>query len=622
MPSARPRGLLVLRRASVTIACVAAAWAAWLLIAGGFDATLLGIRIRSNNPRRVLLLAALALVAYRLAGGRFPVARLAESVRHAAASLARQPRRIAIALAVVWMCVIVAWSTRIAGGADSYGYVSQADLWLQRDLKIEQPWTTEVPWPDARWTFTPLGYRPGPAEHDLFIVPTYSPGLPIFMATAKAIAGQCALFLVVPLFGALAIVATFGIGRRLASPVVGLVGAWLVATSPVVIETAMEPLTDVPVMTAWALSFYFLLGASTASAAGAGLFGAIAILIRPNLFPLAVPLGCWFLVRRIAPSSTPRGRLMPAFAFGAGTLAGVAVVSAINAFLYGSPTTSGYGRFEDQLDVQRILPNLRLYASWFVEVQTPLALLGVLALAFPSRQVWPNAGDRRIFTVVGVFILVLWGLYLPYIQFDSSGYLRFLLPSWPFLSLGLAAVLVAAGQSRPLAVQCLVAFVVVALGAWYLMSSVERGGFDQQQAARHEVPLGELVRAHTPENSVVLAFERSGSIRYYAGRMTLRYDILDPAWLDRAVAWMTEHGVRVYAILDERHASDMRERFAGQALAGALVRPVFVYKPASTSLFDLSHPNDPARSTLLITRAPDERPGCDPALPLRPLAIH
>src|SRR5688500_8726313 len=140
MPSTGPRGLSVLRRTLLTIACAAAAWAAWLLIAGGFDATLLGIRIRSNNPRRLLLLAALALVAYRLAGGSFAVARLAESGRRAAASLARHPGRIALGLAVAWTCVIVAWSTRIAGGADSYGYVSQADLWLGRDLKIEQPW--------------------------------------------------------------------------------------------------------------------------------------------------------------------------------------------------------------------------------------------------------------------------------------------------------------------------------------------------------------------------------------------------------------------------------------------------------------------------------------------------
>ena len=42
------------------------------------------------------------------------------------------------------------WSTRVAAGADAYGYVSQADLWLQGHLHIDQGFGASVPWPLAR----------------------------------------------------------------------------------------------------------------------------------------------------------------------------------------------------------------------------------------------------------------------------------------------------------------------------------------------------------------------------------------------------------------------------------------------------------------------------------------
>jgi hypothetical protein len=48
------------------------------------------------------------------------------------------------------------WSTRVAAGRDTYGYVSQADLWLRGDLHIDQSLGADVPWPNARWTFTPI----------------------------------------------------------------------------------------------------------------------------------------------------------------------------------------------------------------------------------------------------------------------------------------------------------------------------------------------------------------------------------------------------------------------------------------------------------------------------------
>jgi hypothetical protein len=146
--------------------------------------------------------------------------------------------------------------------------------------------------------------------------------------------------------------------------------------------------------------------------------------------------------------------------------------------------------------------------------------------------------------------------------------------------------------------------------------------YEARQAARHEAPLGRLIRAYTPENSVVLAFERSGSMRYYGGRVTLRYDLLDGNWLDRAVAWLGARGVRVYAVLDQRQAAEVKQRFATQQKAAVFDHPFLTYEPAGTSLFDLSAPLDPARPRIVIGNAFRDRPGCDPPEPLPALTFH
>ncbi len=48
----------------------------------------------------------------------------------------------------------------VASGADAYGYISQADLWIKGQLTVPQEWVAPAPWPEAIWTSTPLGYGP------------------------------------------------------------------------------------------------------------------------------------------------------------------------------------------------------------------------------------------------------------------------------------------------------------------------------------------------------------------------------------------------------------------------------------------------------------------------------
>src|SRR5207248_10409442 len=102
----------------------------------------------------------------------------------------------------------------VAGGADSYGYVSQAGLWRVGQLARTQEIIGTSPWPLADETWSPLGYRPRSDRRDT-IVPVYPFGLPLLMALFQIVGGYCAAFLVVPCCGALLIGLTYALGLRL-----------------------------------------------------------------------------------------------------------------------------------------------------------------------------------------------------------------------------------------------------------------------------------------------------------------------------------------------------------------------------------------------------------------------
>jgi len=617
-----------LRRVLLAAACIATAWSAALVLFGGFNTRVFGIAIRSRNPDRALMIACIAVAAYFVAGGRIP-RDTARRVGSAAAGIGRallmRPGLIAAVLALTLAITAFVAGTRIAGGADAYGYVSQADLWLAGELVIKQPWVAEIPWPNAEWSFSPLGYRPAEPPGQWAIVPTYSPGLPLLLAGAKLLGGQCALFAVVPLLTGLGVLVTYGIGKRLVSPWGGIIAAWLVAASPIVIGIALEPLTDVPVMTVWAISIYLLLARTGGrlSPVLVGVVAGIAILIRPNLVPLSIPLGMWYMIRRQTDGDSP---LVSGTLFALGVLPAILLIAFLNNRLYGSPLSSGYGTLRDLYAWSHIVPNLRRYFAWFTFAQTPIALAGLAALFVPTRRLWASAADLRIVPILAIFVALLWGQYFAYEVYDSWGFLRFLLPSWPLIMVGLAAVLLAVSEAvlarrrRTIAGIALTLFVAL-LGVWTFSPVLRDNVLGGRQAAAVEAPLGQLVRKHTVDNSVVLVWERSGTIRYYSGRTTLRYDYLDREWLDRGVAWLRGHGVHVYAVLDPNHVEQCRRRFAGQATLAALHHPVFLYEPASTALYDLTTPPPPEQALILYEEDPGGRPPCDPPAEPVPMVL-
>ena len=573
----------LIRELSFALAVIGCAGTIWLVVVGGVDTTLFGIPMTANEPMRPFLLATIALAVF-IWSGPGP-ARAWSWVQQATAGF--DDRVVAGLLAAAVAIAGLVYGSFVAVGADAYGYVSQADLWLGGSLRIEQPWVADVPWPNAKWTAAPLGYRPIEHVESLAIVPTYSPGLPLLMATAKGLLGHAALFWIVPLCGAVLVLATFGIGRELGSSRVGLAAAWLVATSPIVLFLVMPPMSDVPAAGAWAVAFYFSLRSGRFAAVSSGLATSLAILIRPNLAPLAAAILIWHAVRDRRQAMTYLAAVAP----------GVIGLSWIYASLYGSPFTSGYGDLGDAFGWANVMPNLRRYGGWFIESQTLLGVAGVAALLVPIRRFWPWVADRRAVFVMTAMSLFVVAQYLFYLVYGEWWFLRFLLPCWPFVALGLAGLLIG-GPARRSAWSLAALWIVLALGLYTLRTATKLPTFELWQGERAVVDVARAVNDATPERSLVLGVIHTGSLRYYGGRVTLRFDSLPEDWLDRAAAWLQQRGVGLYALLEPEEVPQFMRRFAGSRVVAQLEdSATMVYRGARTAtLYDLTHTFDhPAR---------------------------
>ena len=487
-----------------------------------------------------------------------------------------------LALSVTSIGVI--WGTRIAAGSDAYGYVSQVDLWLRGDLHIDQSFGARVPWPLARWTFLPLGYRPEPDGYR--IVPQYPAGLPLLMVGATLIAGRCAMFWVVPICGGVLVAATYTIGRQLGRPAVGVAAAWIVATSPTLLFMVIAPMSDVPAAAAWAVATAFVLRGTPASAAAAGAAAAIAILIRPNLVPLAAVFAVWLAWRGGHPSLDRRAALW----FAAIASSGAIAVAAINARLYGSPIRTGYD-LTDGFALSYVWPNLQRYVGWLVSAETPLALAGLLCLAIPSRAIWTTPAAQRARPLFLWCAVVVWIVYLLYVPWDAWWYLRFLLPTWPMTAIGTASLVATLKGShyetsstwrRPVMVA-----VVALIGLLGVAQAIRRETLNAARGEAKYVEVARVVESLAGPDDVIISAQHSGSIRYYAGRLTLRWDVGDVAWLDRTVAWLAANGHHPYFVLEPQEIAELRARYGpSNSVARLDWTPMVVFRGGAVAMYD------------------------------------
>jgi hypothetical protein len=342
----------------------------------------------------------------------------------------------------------------------------------------------------------------------------------------------------------------------------------------------------VPAAAAWAVAAACVLGQTPLAAGGAGIAAAIAILIRPNLAPLAGVIFVWIAWRDLTTGRWCDWRRVATPWYLMPTAAGAIAVAIINTRLYGSPLASGYD-LTDGFLLSYVVPNLRRYVWWLVSAETPFALAGLACLAIPSARIWRTRSSREALWLFGGVAAAVWISYLLYVPWGAWWYLRFLLPTWPMMALGTASLAAAVYRARPPVLRGAVVVVLVAIGVSGVTQAAQRETFSVARGESKYVEVAKTVESLTGPDDVIISAQHSGSLRYYAGRLTLRWDVGDPAWLDRTVDWLAAHGHHPYFVLEPQEVDELRARYGARNASARLDwTPMVSFRGGAITMYD------------------------------------
>jgi hypothetical protein len=487
----------------------------------------------------------------------------------------RHALAIAIALAAVAAGVGIAFNTYVVAASDPSAYISQAHLITKGDLVVRVPLASQVSWPMPEMSFAPLGYRPGPQPAE--IVPTYPPGLPLFMAIALLVAGENGPFFVGPFFAAVAVLGAYCLAARLHSRTAGVTAAAMMTFSPLLLSQVVQSMSDIPATAVWTLA---VLAALAARPITAGVLSGLAIPVRPSLLPVAAVVAL-VLVRWSKQGITSRrAAFNTLIKFAAAAVPAIAVLAWTQWSLYGDPFASGHGTFAQMFSIRNVLPNIREYTIRVLTGETPvLVLLAASAVAFfvaPRRvsaglkstthptAVTPTAiASVRIAALVAMPVLAC---YLAYGVFTDWSYLRFLLPIWPAAFAAAGAIIVNARVHLSPAIRTQVLLVALtAVCARNVLTAAHEGSFTLWADALRYGTAGRYLDAVLPKNAVIIASEHSGSASYYTGRPILRWD--SAISLDEAIDELTRLGRKPVIVLESWEEPLLRRRFPSSPLA-------------------------------------------------------
>jgi hypothetical protein len=589
------------RRLLLILSAAFLGWAALVLATGGIQWRIAGILFRSRDPGRALAIGLVLLVVHAIAF-RDSFSRDTDRV---AGILRPVLPGLAVCCALVLGVHAVRYGTFSAGGSDSWGYVSQAYAWASGALPRPQPLPISLPWPSADASLAPLGYRPGPQPHTT--VPTYAPGLPLMMAAALVF-GPCGPFLVVPLCAAVLVWLTFLLGRRVGGSWAGIVAAMLVVTSPIVLFQSLSPMSDVPAAALWTGATLAALGNSRRSALATGAWTFAGLLVRPNL--AVIPL---VLLAQLALTSRGRERWIRMALFSAAVAPAAIAIAALNTAWYGAPWNSGYGAAAEIYSLGSIIPNLARYPVWLWQTESPLVLLALVPLLPRFRR---DADRPAVRLFVALFVATLVS-YLVYFPFEEWWYLRFLLPVMPAVLVLMACGLVALGRRLPRPLdRVAVAAVTIVLIAYTTRFNIGHGMFGPlKDGERRYVEVGSYIHQALPPDALILSVQQSGSVRYYGGRMTIRWDLIDRDWTARAAAEVERLGFHPYMVIEDWEEPQMRGWF-GIAPDAPVPWPLVarMRDHGGVSVLDLS--SRPPADTVPAALASGDTPLCTAQQPL------
>lgn len=583
-------------------------WAAAIWLTGGGVIHLGALRLSSRSAARpalaALLLAGLALYGSRADGRRAALARAGRIADRTAPWLAAMTAgAVALAAAI--------FGELVAGGADSSGYLHQAQLWSDGRSALVAPVLDDGPWPQAGWEVAPLGFAPSATPG--ILGPTYAPGLPWLMALGGAIAGAPGRFVWTPLAVGTLVWLTFVLARREMPPAGALGPALLVATSPPVLFASMQTMSDLVAAALWTTAVVALGGRGRGRVVLAGAAAAVALAVRPNLVLVAASV--W-----TAAALTAEGGLAAKMRRGAGLALPMAVAAAlvawINLRLWGSAFASGYGATDDLFLAANVLPNLARLWQWTIETRTwwmlaALPAVGALAVTAPRARAWP-----AVALVAGIV-----ASYLPYAVFAEWWYLRFYLPAWPVLATAtLALAWRLLHRASPDAAPLAVLVVAVAIAGPAVRHSAAQGVFDLWRGAQRYPAVATWVRDAAPPNAVLWSVQHSGALAAHGAATVARWDYIAPGALDARVETLAARGRASWVVLDDWEEAAWRQRFAGQVRGRLDWAPLAEARvgTARVHVFDLTAPTRAVAPALIRVVhggpwPPARRPGAGPS---------
>jgi hypothetical protein len=531
----------------------------------------------------VAALLAVALTILWTGGGRFDIAGVVVSARswsrpfaaalilflasqlpgllgrrvHAAHVLQRFATIVTAALPAAALAFTAVYIIHACGGLDSHGYVAFAELISRGRLTRSLP---DVPWLAVERpaeVMAPLGFIPSLDGRS--VVPEFPIGLPLLLAAARLVAGPDAVFWV-PWFCEIAlVVVVFAIARARYDAVTAGLAAVLMAAHPVASAYAIQAMSDVPATLATALAVYALAARREPLPIVAGLAASLAILIRP---PLALPMA---VLGAAAWRRTPRAAAMMAV----WTLPGLLGLMLVQYSLFGNPLVSGHGSAAHLFTVATLAHNLAAHGKWFLIVDTPLV---VPALWLGWRSDKPFATMMGAVAIAEAFPYFFYG-----VPFDDWEMLRFLLPGIALLVPVAAEGLVSVLRRLPQPAIRQLGVVVIAVAALAASSHwLESYGTLTLSRTETKYPrVGEWFATRTAPDSVVFASLHSGSVHYYSGRLTLRWDAIPSDRLVPTLAGLAARDIPAYVVLDDAYEQQQFDRRFGDALAAHVqVQPV------------------------------------------------
>ena len=359
------------------------------------------------------------------------------------------------------------------------------------------------------------------------------------------IGGAVAACLVPPLALLVAIWATAMLADRIGGPVAAIVAAVWLATSPVALIEAMQPMSDVPVTAAWLVCWAAIVTMPRQTAGrsaggwtfGAGVAAGVAALIRPNLAPLAAVPALYVLFAPDSPGLPVADRVRRAAWFSVPVVVAGILIAYLQWRLFGSPLESGHGTAAALYSPSSFGTNAVAYTRWLLDTHGPWLLLAPLAV-FVVR-----VRSMRWLLVFAALVVLA---YLIYGTFEVWTYLRFLLPAIAIAMVAATAIATRLIAALPASIRGAAAVVLaLLLAAGNINAAQAHGVFQLGRRDGRALVVGHYLEAAAPARAVFVAGEESGALRYYTGRSIIRWDVLSAEALDSAVERLRGRGYEI-----------------------------------------------------------------------------